>query len=337
MKKTITAVALVALAVVACVSGYKLVSTLVDYRAASDFYGGVAQSYVVSREPEPSSGEEAAPSETVEFGTGAVIGSKVESDAFVSSAAVGDASPGVASDRAALPPRSTEEQPPLAVDFEGLRAINSDVVGWIYCADTQINYPVLQGRDNQQYLHRMLNGGYSASGSIFLDSLCNPAFRGDNALLYGHHMKNGSMFAGLSLFGKQEYFDAHPCMWLLTPEGNYRIDLFAGFLCKPDDWVYYVTFADTAEKEAYIRRALDLSQVKSAKIPSPLERLITLSTCDYTFKDARFVLLGTLTPTMSPVAADAAAIAARGDELSQRIESIAHWLNRMDRPGRDAE
>lgn len=68
----------------------------------------------------------------------------------------------------------------------------------------------------------MLNGGYSASGSIFLDYLCDPAFRGDNALLYGHHMKNGSMFAGLSLFGKQEYFDDHPRMWLLTPEGNYR-------------------------------------------------------------------------------------------------------------------
>ena len=217
---------------------------------------------------------------------------------------------GVVSDRAALPARLTTQQPPLVVDFDGLRAVNPDVVGWIYCEDTQINYPVLQGKDNQQYLHRMLDGRYSSSGSIFLDALCDPAFGGDNALLYGHHMKNGSMFAGLSLFGDPEYFAAHPCMWLLTPQGDYRIRLFAGFLSQPDGWVYYVTFADTAEKGAYIADALAQSEIDAGWRPSPLERVVTLSTCDYTFQNARYVLLGVLTPVTTPEHTGARAIMA---------------------------
>ena len=87
---------------------------------------------------------------------------------------------------------------PISVDFNSLLSQNSQVVGWIYSPDTVISYPVLKGGDNDYYLHHTLNGTENASGSIFMDAVCEPDLSGDNTILYGHHMNNGYA-AGLHL------------------------------------------------------------------------------------------------------------------------------------------
>ena len=104
---------------------------------------------------------------------------------------------------------------PITVDFDSLKALNPDVVGWIYSADTQINYPVLLGEDNSEYLHHMVNGEYNSAGSIFMDCRNKPDLSDFNTILYGHHMKNGSMFASLHQYTEQELPRRHPSIRFL--------------------------------------------------------------------------------------------------------------------------
>lgn len=108
--------------------------------------------------------------------------------------------------------KKSGEAPFPEVDFAELQKINPDVVGWIYGADTHINYPVVQGKDNNYYLHRMFTGEDNRAGSIFLDSTNNKDFSDVHSILYGHHMKNGAMFHDLMEYKNQEYYDKHPSL-----------------------------------------------------------------------------------------------------------------------------
>ena len=94
-----------------------------------------------------------------------------------------------------------------AIDFAVLDSQNPDVVAWIQIPGTQINYPVVQGKDNDYYLHRDLNGQKSTAGTIFLDYADQADFSSLHNVLYGHHMKNGSMFKDISRYKDQGYFD----------------------------------------------------------------------------------------------------------------------------------
>ncbi|MUU12894.1 MAG: class B sortase [Oscillibacter sp.] len=117
---------------------------------------------------------------------------------------------------ASLPPASeeTEETPAeLAwpeVDFTALAAVNPDVTAWLYGPDTGISYPVVQGTDNDYYLDHLLDGTANSAGCLFVDTSCRPDFSGRNTVIYGHRMKNGTMFAALGNYQEQVYYDAHP-------------------------------------------------------------------------------------------------------------------------------
>jgi len=207
--------------------------------------------------------------------------------------------PGAADEKfiseAAVTKHTTTELPPIAADFEGLHAVNPEIVGWIYCEGTNINYPVLQAKNNDKYLRTQPDGKRAGSGSIFIDFACNRDFSSDNTIVYGHNLKNG-MFSSLSHYQEQEYYEEHPLLWLLTPEQNYRIDLFAGFVSKPDDFVYTIGFADEHYRSGFIESCLASSCFTSSNIPFPEDKMITLSTCNYSFQDARFVVVGILVP-----------------------------------------
>lgn len=112
------------------------------------------------------------------------------------------------------------------VDFEGLQAINPDVVGWIYIPDTEINHVVVKGGDNDYYLHHGPDLSENRAGSIFMDAANNGTFDELNTVLFGHRMNNGSMFAGLHAFEDPEFLLEHPCVYIYTPDGGmntYRI------------------------------------------------------------------------------------------------------------------
>lgn len=185
---------------------------------------------------------------------------------------------------------------PIKVDFDALLAENKDIVGWLYCEDTNINYPVVQGEDNDYYLHHAYDRKESRAGALFVDAENRPQFADSNTIIYGHHMKNGSMFAHLADFADQEYFDAHSVMWLLTPEQTYKVELLGGYLTTAGSESYTIFTGECEELNDYLERALAASDVQ-AETQTPSEgRYIMFSTCEYDFEDARYVLHGRLVP-----------------------------------------
>lgn len=188
---------------------------------------------------------------------------------------------------------------PIVVDFEKLKEVNSDVVGWIYGGDTLISYPVVQGEDNDFYLHHSYDMEESKAGSIFVEASNSPGFVDGNTIIYGHHMKNQSMFASLDYWADQEYYEEHPVLWLLTPEQDYKIVLFSGYTT-PGRSDTYTTFpAGDPLLDAYIAASQEKSDFQADVTPDREGRYVLLSTCAYNFEEARYVLHGVLEPVDS--------------------------------------
>lgn len=150
-----------------------------------------------------------------------------------------------------------------------------------------------EGTDNDYYLHRLVNGQKNAGGTLFMDCNNEKTFTDDNTIIYGHHMKNGSMFAGLEKYKEQSYYDAHPVLYLLTPEKSYRLVVFAGFVTASDSSVYTLQFPD-GDRQSWIEKALKQSDFQTDVQDAADEPVVTLFTCDYTYEDARYVVLGVL-------------------------------------------
>lgn len=189
------------------------------------------------------------------------------------------------------------EKAPIEIDFESLLKENPDVAGWIYCPDTVVNYPVMHGEDNDLYLHHMINKEYNFAGCIFEDCYNSRGQIDPATILYGHSMNDGSMFAMIHEYTKQEYYDEHPTMWYLTPAQNYRLNLVAGFVATDNDPVYNL-FQTPQEMQAYLKDALEKSTFKSDKqyYLETVDRIIVLSTCAYEFNNARYILIAVPIP-----------------------------------------
>lgn len=184
------------------------------------------------------------------------------------------------------------ETAPIDVDFPYLQEICGDVIAWIYSEDTKINYPVVLSADNADYLHRLIDGTTNAAGTLFMDCRNTGDFSDENSIIYGHHMKDGSMFAGIELYDSQAYYDAHPEMYILTPAGDYKLELFSGMLVSADDDTVYTT--ELTVEEAGKR--MEASDFRSDVQLREGDRFVTLSTCAYSFNSARYVVTGVLRP-----------------------------------------
>lgn len=182
---------------------------------------------------------------------------------------------------------------PISVNFSYLAETNADIIGWLYSEDTPINLPVVQSKDNDYYLYRMIDGNWNSSGTLFADCRNARDFTDNSTVIYGHNMKNKEMFGTLANYKEQEYYEEHPEMWLLTPEGDYMIELVAGFVTSTTSKVY--TFPQTGE-DAYgmAQEAMEKSTFSADIQLTPGDRFLCLSTCSYEFDDARYVLVGRL-------------------------------------------
>lgn len=182
---------------------------------------------------------------------------------------------------------------PLAVTEEDgefiwdMSALSEDVVAWLTVDDTEIDYPVMQGIDNNEYLNKDPFGEYSLAGSIFLDVRNAPDFSNPYSLIYGHHMEYGKMFGALDAFLNEEYLDAHKTGTLTVSNKRYPIHFFASL--EVDASVNEI-FAPT-EAEG----TLDYVREHAAVWREPDgEKLIALSTCKFPQTTARIVVFGVL-------------------------------------------
>ncbi len=187
-------------------------------------------------------------------------------------------------------PLTLPDQCPIQVDFTALQAENPDIKGWIYMADSVINYPVLQGETNDTYLRHLPDGRYNTAGCIFIDSACRADMTDLTTILYGHNMHNGSMFAVLESYKKQTFYDSHPLMWYLTPEGTYRLNILAGFIESADHPLYGL-YETKEELDAFLDYAFPKSDFRSRYGEKHPEKIFILSTCDYAYEDARYILI----------------------------------------------
>lgn len=197
-----------------------------------------------------------------------------------------------------------EEKPPIAVDFHRLQEMNGDVAGWIYCEGTPINYPVMKGADNDFYLGHSYDGANSRSGSIFVEAANRPGFADANTILYGHHMKDGAMFASLEKWADQEFYEEHPVMWLFTPKQDYKVILFSGYTTSANSEAYTIFSDSGKELEEYLEKCIGKSdfeadvsdRIQEEGTGNIADKYIVLSTCSYVFEDARYVIHGFLVP-----------------------------------------
>lgn len=186
-------------------------------------------------------------------------------------------------------------QAPISVDFDELLRQNSDVVGWLYCEDTSIDYPVVQSDDNDYYLRRDLNGKYIVSGTLFVDYRCPNAGEGQNLIIYGHNMRRGTaMFTTLAKYKDQDYYNEHPILYYLTPDRTYKIELFAGMITAADSEVYTPEFGDSESFKTFLQNIKAQSTFESDVSVTEEDQIVTLSTCSYEFGNARYVVFGKL-------------------------------------------
>ena len=183
----------------------------------------------------------------------------------------------------------------LSVDFDTLQSVNPDIRAWLYMSGSSIHYPVLQAEDNSTYLYRLADGSSNAHGSLFIDCRNAGDFSDWNTLIYGHNMKDGSMFGGLKKYRKQAYYDAHPEMTLFTPEKTYRMEIFAAVTTDVSAAVYRVPAA-REERDELVQWAQRNSKIECDVSIGTEDRIVTLSTCTGG-DDDRFVVLAVLRET----------------------------------------
>jgi sortase B len=199
------------------------------------------------------------------------------------------------SEYAQIPAQVEEDHYPWPeVDFEGLQKVNDEVIAWLFSEGTVINYPVAHGADNDFYLHHLFDKSPGHCGCLFLEAQNPPDFSDAHSIIYGHHMRDGSMFKSLKGYEEQDYYEEHPVLLLVTPEKRYTVELFAGYVSPTSGDAWQLDFADEQEKEQWLEEQVKKSTFKSEVKPTARDRILTLSTCSYEFNNARFVVHGVL-------------------------------------------
>ncbi len=193
----------------------------------------------------------------------------------------------------------TEQKTERMLQVEELKKENQDIVGWIEIEGTNINYPVLQGTDNQYYMKHTYNKENSKDGSIFLDKSYDWNIPSTNLLLYGHNNKNGTMFQNLLKYKDESFYKEHPTIRFTTINDDCQYEIISAFLSRvyyEDEqnvfrYYYFINANDETQYNNYINESKKASLYDTGKSAEYGEQLITLSTCSYHTEDGRFVVV----------------------------------------------
>ncbi|MBP3476409.1 MAG: class B sortase [Lachnospiraceae bacterium] len=183
-------------------------------------------------------------------------------------------------------------------EYQTLYNKNKKLIGWLKIDDTNIDYPVMQTSNNEYYLDHNYNQEYDKNGSLFMDKDCDVVHRNTNLIIYGHHMKSGKMFGNLNKYSSEEYCKNHSTIQFDTiyEKGTYEVMyVFRSRIYNEDEVVFkYYQFFDAAsekEFESNMQEMAALSLYDTGVTASYGDELLTLSTCDNSEQDGRFVVV----------------------------------------------
>lgn len=169
------------------------------------------------------------------------------------------------------------------IDHAALAAINSNYAGWLKIPDTRISYPVVHGPDNERYLTTTFEGRYNPAGTLFVDVNCQAGFLSQHVIVYGHNMKNGTLFGGLMNYLDASYLAEHSIIEIALLDGSLRTyRIFAARVTNSNDAAYQMRFADESTFEAF---------AKALGAPNQSGHLLTLSTCTNSNDDSERLLI----------------------------------------------
>ena len=322
-RRTLCAVALLFCLAGAAFLGKLAADEWLERRAGDDFYAGLAArapavrqdartAAAATRVPDVNSASSANAAEAM---SGAGANSAAADSA--SSANAAEAMPGAGANTAAAGSASSANAaealpgagassaaadvgaPQSEIDFGALRQTCPDAVGWLRIAGTVVDYPIVQGEDNDFYLTHLADGTPNSSGSIMLDRANAGDFSDTVSILHGHHMRSGSMFGDLDAYEDEAFYRAHPTIRLCTPAGDCDVAVFAAYTVDGYAFGYPTSFADEASFDAFVRRAVSATGYETGVEVAWGDRILLLSTCAYAYDGARFVVLGKIAPSDS--------------------------------------
>ncbi|HCS73519.1 MAG TPA: SrtB family sortase [Clostridiales bacterium] len=174
--------------------------------------------------------------------------------------------------------------------YLSLIEINKDVVGWISIPNTVIDYPVVQAEDNNFYLRRNIHGEKATAGTIFMDYKSNALAEGGHIILYGHHMRNGTMFKDLVKYKEEDFFQNHENIQYNTLTKEMEWEVFSVYISKADFNYRLTEFSSEMKYLEFLHKLEDKSMFKKEIELSEDDQILTLSTCTYEYDDARLVV-----------------------------------------------
>ena len=191
--------------------------------------------------------------------------------------------------------KNADDKEKFRVDFDELMKINDDTVGWIrfYKEPSQINYPVVQGEDNDLYLHKTFSANENTLGAIFVDAAASSDFTDKNTIIYGHRMKDGSMFRKLEEYKDKDFWKENPYFYIYTPDGKeitYKIYSVGQVLDTSD--TYLTSFAGEEDYQKFLDMTMKEADYDTGVKVTTDDTIVTLSTCTAASDENRFVVRG---------------------------------------------
>lgn len=187
------------------------------------------------------------------------------------------------------------EQEPFRVDFDALQAKNPDCVAWIYFENLGISYPVMQGEDNDYYLTHTFEGQQVTAASIFMDYRNAADFTDDNTFVYGHNMKDKTMFGKLRGYTDKGFYEENPCFYIYKPDYIYRYDIFSCYLgAVEEEELFSLSFDTKEDYQAYLDRIGWKAAYDTGVEVTADDRIVTLMTCHTAGHEYRYFVHGVL-------------------------------------------
>ena len=174
-----------------------------------------------------------------------------------------------------------EENLPFVYDHQALLNINSEGQGYLYIPSIDLRLPVVQGTDNEYYLNHTFNKVYNAAGALFIDSRVDKGLGGSNVIIYGHNMKNGSMFAKLAYYKNESFYrqQGNDVFYIYTGDEIREYRIFDAFENDPEGYVYTCNFGTASQLQEYASTVKSYSLYDTGVDVSSATQVVTVSTC----------------------------------------------------------